>query len=85
MIIYRYIALGTWFNWSHIVHHMLSQVVKPSAYPNPMPTQNKWSPSATIYKCYLSSCGDLLDIFGGLQTFELKLDMEDHKLTKVYF
>ena len=40
---------------------MLNQDMKLSAYPNPMLSQNKWSPSATIYKCYNSSCGDLLD------------------------
>jgi hypothetical protein len=29
----------------------------------------------STYKCHLSSCGDLLGIFGGLQNFELKLSM----------
>jgi hypothetical protein len=33
----------------------------------------EWSPSSTIYKCYNSSCGDLLEIFDGLQIWELKL------------
>jgi hypothetical protein len=33
---------------------------------------------------YNSNCGDLLEIFGGLQIFEWKLALDDHELTKVY-
>jgi hypothetical protein len=33
-------------------------------YPNAM--INEWSPSAIIYKCHLSSCGDL-ESYDGLQ------------------
>jgi len=64
---------------------MLNQVMKLSAYPIPMPSQNKWSLNATTYKCKIHVVGDLLDIFVGLQIFELKLAMDDHELTKVYF
>ena len=31
-----------------------------------------------------SSCGDLMELFGGLQIIELKLAMDDHELTKIY-
>ena len=42
------------------------------------------SKCATTYKCKIHVVGDLLDIFVGLQIFELKLAMDDHELTKVY-
>ena len=67
-------ALEAWFNWSHIVHHMLSQVMKLRAHPNPMSSEN-WVKS----KCYNiqvqhSYCGWFIYIFDGLQRYELKLD-----------
>jgi hypothetical protein len=31
-----------------------------------------------------SSCGNLLELFGGLQIIELKLAMDGHELIKVY-
>ena len=77
-------ALEAQFN-GIFIDHMLSQVMKRIAYPNPMPSQNKRSPSATTYNCNIQDCGDLLDIFGGLQIYELKLAKDDHELTKVYF
>ncbi len=46
--------------------------MKLNAYPIPMPSQNKWSPNTTTYKCNIQDCGDLLDIFDGLQIFKLK-------------
>jgi hypothetical protein len=52
---------------------MLNQVLKLSAYSISMPSQNKWSPNATTYKCNIQDYGDLLDIFDGLQIFELEL------------
>jgi hypothetical protein len=61
----------------------LSQVLQSNDhYPNAMSKQVK-------SKCYniqvsYSSCGDLLELFGGLQIIELKLAMDDHELTKVY-
>jgi hypothetical protein len=33
-------ALEAWFIWIHIGHHMLNQVLKLSAYPIPMPSQD---------------------------------------------
>ena len=56
-MIYKGIYLVDLF---HFVHYMLSQVMNLSAYSNPMPSRNKWSPSAKTYKCYNSSCGDSL-------------------------
>jgi hypothetical protein len=63
-------ALEAWFNRFLIVHHVLNKVMKLSAHPNPMPSEN-WVKSKcyniqTIYKYYNSNCGDLLEIFDGL-------------------
>jgi hypothetical protein len=51
---------------------------------NPMPWQvSEVHMFYNIQVSYLS-CGDLLELFGGLQISELKLAMDDHGLIKVY-
>jgi hypothetical protein len=78
-------ALEAWFNWSHIVHHMLSQVMKLSAHPNPMPSEN-WVKS----KCYqhTSAMFTLWLVYwyiwwlANMRVEAWKL--KDHELTKVY-
>ena len=62
-------ALEAWYNWSHIVHHILSQVMKLSAYPNPMPSEN-WVKS----KCYqhtsvIFKLWWFIGLFDGLQKY----------------
>jgi hypothetical protein len=37
-----------------------------------MPSQNKWSPNATTYKCNIQDCGDLLDIFDWLANIQVE-------------
>jgi hypothetical protein len=76
-------ALEAWFNGIIIIHHMLIQVIKLSAYPNPIPSEN-WvkSKSYNIQVSY-SSCGDSLELFDGLQIIKLKLATNDHELIKV--
>jgi hypothetical protein len=49
----------------------LSQILTSDGY-YPSAMTRQWSPSATTYKCYNSSCGDLLELFDGLQIWELK-------------
>jgi hypothetical protein len=45
----------------------LSQVIKPSAHPNPMPSKYKWSLKCYNIQVQESSCGDLLESYDGLQ------------------
>ena len=85
MNVYRY--HGIWGLIQLVTYCLLHVESSNKAYciSKPNDKSNKWSPSATTYKCNIQDCGDLLDIFGGLQIYELKLAKDDHELTKVYF
>jgi hypothetical protein len=66
-------ALEAWFHGDIIVHHMLNQVLKLSAHPNPMPSEN-W----VKFKCYqhTSAIHQVVVIWNYLvacKIFELKL------------
>ena len=67
MIVCKYLGIGG------IVHYILSQVLRLSAILSHCQIKIVKSKCATTYKCYNSSCGDLLEIFGGLLIIKLKL------------
>ena len=65
MIVYRYHwhwRLGS--NGIHLVDYVVEQVMKLSAHPIPMPSQELVkSKSATTYKCHIQVVDELLDIY----------------------
>jgi hypothetical protein len=76
-------ALGAWFNWFYLIHHVIeSSNWSLVLFSSQCQVKTMKSKFYNIQVSY-SNCGDLLEIFDGLQTYlSWSLLVDDHELQR---